>query len=153
MWDQANPLVFHLGLNWSNGKAMSPSSRPSPRHTILTYRTRQGFCTGRAATRACAKPLTWVHLQVHAVAEVCVAAVGVEVALGAQAIEGLSGRHQLFARDAVAHVLLHAIDHRGGGHARAVRLALEALLLAASNAAITQQGCREGRETVRNECK
>lgn len=73
-----------------------------------------------------------------------------EVALCAQAVDGLPLGHQLVAGDALPHALLHALDDLRGHYAGPVRLALVALLLAVGAGAVTQQGWG-GREGGRGE--
>ena len=87
--------------------------------------------------------LTRGYFEVEAVAVVSVAAVCVEEALSAQAVEGLARRYQLVPGDADTDVLLQPIDERRGGHAGPVCLTLGASLLTLGCGAVTPQSCTE----------
>ena len=86
--------------------------------------------------------LTCRYLEVDAVAVVSVAAVDVEEALCAAAVERLSRGHKFLPCDANTDVLLLAIDEGSGGHAGSIGLALGASLLTLGSGAVTPQGCR-----------
>lgn len=87
--------------------------------------------------------LTRGHFEVEAVAVVSVAAVCVEEALSAQAVEGLARGYQLVPGDADTNVLLLAIDEGRGGHAGPVCLTPGASLLTLGCGAVTPQSCTD----------
>lgn len=87
--------------------------------------------------------LTRSYFEVEAVAVVSVAAVCVEEALSAQAVEGLARGYQLVPGDADTNVLLLAIDEGRGGHAGPVCLTLGASLLTLGRGAVTPQSCKQ----------
>lgn len=97
-------------------------------------------------------PLTVWNLKVDAVAEVCVTAVRVEQALGAQAVDGLSWWYQADLRDTDSHLLLLlTVDVGGGGHAGPVCLAHITGLL--TSGAVTLKSWKERNSNMtQNNC-
>jgi len=87
-------------------------------------------------------------LEVNLVAVVCVAAVDIEQARCAQAVERLPGWHQVILGDASADMLLLAVQEGSGGHAGPVRLTLKAGLPAGNGGAVAPKSCiEEGQNT------